>query len=67
VLYVPAHDYSVETERSIVERLKGRMGSIEVTMDRVDKIPRAANGKFQAVICALPKKELMMSEKAMES
>ena len=53
VRYVPAPGFSSQTERSIVERLYARMGKIEIGMERVDAVPRGANGKFRAVISNL--------------
>jgi phenylacetate-CoA ligase len=57
VRYVPASGFSSHTELSIIERLYARMGKVEVTMERVDAVPRGANGKFRAVISNLSKKE----------
>ena len=57
VRYVPAPGFSSATERSIIERLYARMGKVEVAMERVDAVPRGANGKFRAVISNLSSKE----------
>jgi phenylacetate-CoA ligase len=54
VRYVPTTDFTIETERSITERLKARMGDVKVVLERVDEVPRGVNGKFRAVICNLP-------------
>ena len=53
VLIVPASGYSVATESDIVTRLRDRVGEMEVSVDVVDAIPRAANGKFKAVVSLL--------------
>jgi phenylacetate-CoA ligase len=53
VRYVPAPELTRETERAIIERLKGRMGGVEVIMEPVDAVPRGPNGKFRAVISEL--------------
>lgn len=51
VRYVPAPDYTSEAGNSIIERLRARMGDIDVILEAVDRIPREPNGKFRAVIC----------------
>src|SRR5882724_4806335 len=38
----------------LVERLRIRMGDVEVDVDQVREIPRDRNGKFRAVICNVP-------------
>jgi len=50
VLLVPAEGYTEEAGRAIVGRLQDRMGPVRVTLEPVDRIPRAANGKFRAVM-----------------
>ena len=57
VRYVPAPDLTLETERSIIDRLQARMGSVEVIMEPIDAVPRGPNGKFRAVISNLSKEE----------
>jgi phenylacetate-CoA ligase len=54
VRYVPTSDFTLETGRSITERLQARMGDVKVVLERVDEVPRGVNGKFRAVICNLP-------------
>jgi phenylacetate-CoA ligase len=54
VRYVPTPDFTHAAGRSIVERLQARMGSVEVILESVEKVPRGANGKFRGVICNLP-------------
>ncbi len=54
VRYVPTPDFTPESGRSIVERLQARMGAVEVILERVEEVPRGANGKFRGVICNLP-------------
>jgi phenylacetate-CoA ligase len=53
VRFLPAPDYTAQAGRSIIARLKERMGDVEVVLEAVDEIPRGANGKFRAVICNL--------------
>lgn len=55
VLYVPAPGFTQATARSIAERLRERMGSVQVTLEKVEQIPREHNGKFRAVICNIEK------------
>ena len=54
VNYVPSLEFTMETSRIICERLKDRMGAVEVTLEPVSCIPRGPNGKFRAVINRLP-------------
>lgn len=55
VRFVPAPGYTAASGQSVIDRLRERMGPIEVILEEVDRIPRTANGKFRAVICNLPK------------
>lgn len=55
VRYVPTLGFSTADGQSIIDRIRERMGSVNVELEEVDSIPRAANGKFRAVICNLPK------------
>jgi phenylacetate-CoA ligase len=55
--YVPAAGFTTATERSMVERLKERMGNIKVVLEPRNEIPREINGKFRAVICQLSDRE----------
>jgi phenylacetate-CoA ligase len=57
VRYVPADGFGAADARSIVERLRQRMGDIEFILEPTDSIPRGPNGKFRAVICQLPPEE----------
>lgn len=54
VRYVPAAGFTAADGADIVRRLQDRFGAIEVVLEPVDEIARAANGKFKAVICQLP-------------
>lgn len=47
---VPTTGYDSRTEAVISQRLRDRIGDIDVRFEVVDEIPRAANGKFRAVI-----------------
>lgn len=57
VRLVPADGYSDAVTRRISSALRERMGDIDVQFEKVPMIPRTANGKFRAVICALPEAE----------
>lgn len=57
VLYVPAPDYRPADGATIVDRLRDRMGDVEVVLAEVPAIPRTSTGKFRAVVCALPPAE----------
>lgn len=54
VRYVPAPQFSEQSRLLIAERLRGRLGDIDVLFESFERIPRDANGKFRAVICLLP-------------
>jgi phenylacetate-CoA ligase len=51
---VPAEGYSSHAVDSMVVRLRERLGNVAVVVDEIERVPRDANGKFRAVICALP-------------
>jgi len=53
VRVVTASGFDRHHERAIVQRLKDRIGPIDVVLEQVDVIPRTARGKFRAVVCAL--------------
>jgi phenylacetate-CoA ligase len=54
VRYVPAEGFGPEARGLIVQRLQDRVGDVQVVLEEVSHIPRGANGKFHAVVCALP-------------
>lgn len=49
----PAPGYGAATERTIIERLRERMGDIRVVVERVTEVPRTENGKLRAIVCNL--------------
>jgi len=57
VRYVPAPEFTADTAATITQRLHERLGPISVVLDAVPEIPRGANGKFRAVVCAIPAAE----------
>jgi phenylacetate-CoA ligase len=50
VRIVPAIGYTQKTGEEIARRLSDRVGDIAVIVEKVNSIPRSANGKFRAVI-----------------
>ncbi|MFN0086396.1 MAG: phenylacetate--CoA ligase family protein [Blastocatellia bacterium] len=57
VRYVPDEKFNAAAIDEIAERLRERMGEIEIVFERMEEIPRGPGGKFRAVICALPPEE----------
>jgi len=53
ILFVPTSDFTPDDGRTLINRLRARMGAVEVILEKVQEIPRGANGKFRAVICNL--------------
>jgi phenylacetate-CoA ligase len=58
VRFVPAPDFSASALDSLASRLRARLGPVEVVSERLDEIPRTSQGKFKAVVCQIPRKEL---------
>lgn len=52
--YVPSPGFGDEHAREMVSRLRARMGDVTVVLEPVGAIPRSANGKFRAVVNAIP-------------
>jgi len=57
IRYVPDVGFTPEMARALTERLRARMGMVEVVLDPMDSIPRERNGKFRSVICRLSSEE----------
>jgi phenylacetate-CoA ligase len=57
VRYVPGPDFTEASGRAILDGLRARFGDAEVTLERVEQVPRGANGKFKPVVCALSDEE----------
>jgi phenylacetate-CoA ligase len=55
--YVPADGFNSEWSRRLAERVRERMGDVEVTLDPVEQVPRSVNGKLQMVRCELSDEE----------
>jgi phenylacetate-CoA ligase len=58
VRYTPDPEFNNDAARSIIDRLRARMGNVEVALEPVSEIPRGASGKFRAVICNLPPEQI---------
>ncbi len=54
VKYVRADGFDKRCLSDLGDRIRERLGDIEVLFDEVSEIPRTSNGKFRAVICNLP-------------
>lgn len=57
VRYVPGNGFTKGNATSIVDRIRDRMGAVEVVLEEVQAIPRTNNGKFRGVICKLSPEE----------
>ncbi|HKX26245.1 MAG TPA: hypothetical protein VJ302_01005 [Blastocatellia bacterium] len=53
VRYVPAAGFTEATGRTLIDRLRLRVGEVEVRLEPVPQVPREKNGKFRAVICKI--------------
>ncbi len=51
VRYVPTPDFTELAAQTIIDRLRSRMGDIEVRLEQVEEVPRGPKGKFRAVVC----------------
>jgi phenylacetate-CoA ligase len=50
ICYVPATGWTQEMKSSIIDRIRSRMGAVQVLMEQVGAIQRGPNGKFRAVV-----------------
>lgn len=50
VRFVPANGFSKTSEGEMINRLRDRLGDIEIRLEQVESIPRTKAGKFQAVV-----------------
>jgi len=57
VRYVPAQGYGPSAGQVIIERLRERMGPVDVVLEPVPEVPRDRGGKFRAVICQVSHEE----------
>lgn len=54
---VSAPGFDASAEARLRERLRQRMGEVEVVIEVVESIPRGERGKFRAVVCRLSEME----------
>jgi phenylacetate-CoA ligase len=54
VLYVPADDVSAGDLKVLADRIRDRMGDVEIEFEKTAGIPRTNRGKFRAVVCKIP-------------
>lgn len=57
VRFVASDGFKAEFKDVLAERLRERMGTIDITFEQVAEIPRSSNGKFRAVISRLSVEE----------
>ncbi|MCW5960598.1 MAG: phenylacetate--CoA ligase family protein [Pyrinomonadaceae bacterium] len=57
VKYVPAPDFNSSAGRDLSNRIRERLGDVEVILEKVSQIPRTPRGKFRAVVCELSAEE----------
>lgn len=57
VRYVATEGFTSAHGQSLADRIRERMGPVNVVLDEVKAIPRTANGKFRAVVCELSPEE----------
>ena len=57
VKYVPAASFNQTDAKELSNRIRERMGDVQVKLEKVAQIPRTERGKFRAVVCKLPQAE----------
>jgi phenylacetate-CoA ligase len=57
VRYAPLAGFTDRATDAIVAALRARLGPVDVVLEAVPEVPRGANGKFRAVVCALSARE----------
>jgi hypothetical protein len=57
VRVAPAPGFGPGNAKTIVERLRSRMGDVEVDLQIVEEVPRTSNGKLKAIVCNLSDQE----------
>ncbi len=53
VRLAPGPGFNAEHEQEIVERLRERIGDVQIDIERVEQVPRSANGKVRHVVSKL--------------
>jgi phenylacetate-CoA ligase len=54
---VAADGFGVDDVKAVQRNMRRHVGGVDVSVRRVDTIPRSASGKFRAVVCNLSKEE----------
>ncbi|MEP6900901.1 MAG: hypothetical protein ABJA66_04075 [Actinomycetota bacterium] len=57
VRLIPADGFSQKSAKNLSDRIRQRLGDVEVILETVTEIPRTERGKFRAVICELSAEE----------
>jgi phenylacetate-CoA ligase len=57
VIYVPGAGFGAASARTVVTRLRERLGDVAVVLEEVSAVPRSAGGKLRAVVCNVPPAE----------
>lgn len=57
VRLIPADGFDRQSAKNLSDRIRERMGDVEIVLETVTEIPRTERGKFRAVICDLPAAE----------
>ena len=63
VRIVSAPGYTASTGEVIVQRLRERLGNMEISLELVEKIPRSANGKFRVVVSKLTREQQQLKNR----
>ena len=58
VKLVPGNGFNKGAVALLIQRLKMRLGDVTIVVEPVTRIPRSANGKFQAVISQVPQEAI---------
>lgn len=55
--YVPMPEFNEAAEAKLRRAVTNLLGPVDITMEPMTRLPRGANGKLRAVICAVPAEE----------
>jgi phenylacetate-CoA ligase len=58
VKFIPTTAYTAQDGELLAQRIRERVGPMQVVLEQVDDIPRTANGKFRAVVSHVTNKDL---------
>jgi phenylacetate-CoA ligase len=57
IRYIPAPDFTAVACQTMTERIRARLGPVEVILEPVDELPRTGAGKIQAITCLISPEE----------